>query len=169
MIRPILCHFVKMILRRDVSIVDWPTVENFGEETGQTEDNIHYLPNELSNDLFIRPAWKNTFPLHVLWKLRVWTKTVSAETAFQPRYDTSFDPWSSRRRGGGVCFLVWTAGVAASRNVASRRCLRDARHPRSFPRLCVPPFPCHLRFWERDRRSDHVVQAQEILDFSGGE
>lgn len=40
MIRPILCHFVKMILRRDVSIVDWPTVENFGEETGQTEDNI---------------------------------------------------------------------------------------------------------------------------------
>lgn len=139
--------------------------------------HIHYLPNELSNcaaDLFIRPAWKNTFPLHGLWKLvlRVCPRNEDGQCGNSVPTALRYLLGSSRfRRGGGVCFLVWTAGVAASERtgVASRRRSRDARHPRSFPRLCVPPFPCHLRFWERDRRSDHAVQAQEVLDFSGGE
>lgn len=134
--------------------------------------------------LFVRPVKKHESVSRsrysrILETFARETETVSAETAFQPsrgirflarvlrrggRSWSVFFPFSLwRERGGGRRPMVQRT------RVASRRRSRDARHPRSFPRLCVPPFPRHLRIWKRDRRSNHAVQAQEVLDFSRGE
>lgn len=126
--------------------------------------------------------WKNTgltFPLPGgLWKRTLhvcpWNGQCgnSVPTESRIQFFVSF-----HRRGRSwsvffvLFFLLWTAAHRATERmrVASRRRSRDARHPRSFPRLRVPPFPRHLRIWKRDRRSNHAVQAQEVLDFPGRE
>lgn len=129
--------------------------------------------------------WKNTNPSHVPVIREYWKRLpVKRRRSVRKRRSNrvaGYDSWRAFYVEGGRSwsvffpFSLWRERGGGRRpmvqrtRVASRRRSRDARHPRSFPRLCVPPFPRHLRIWKRDRRSNHAVQAQEVLDFSRGE